>query len=183
MLTLKRSASPDGRIDSLSVELSTPLEHLASPEIRTRASEMLEIQGAIMAQFLGRQRHANGGAPRAAATSPNGQPAQQPAESETKRPAVAGRMLSIGGMDGKWGRRLFITVQVNGQNLRLFGNRKQLGDFVTAAGFPDAAQNIAEGVSLNLPCRVTTKPSDDGRFTNIDQVLPHVAAPQPRARS
>ena len=84
----------------------------------------------------------------------------------------AAELLHIGGMNGKWGRRLFITVQANGHTLKLFGNRQQLADAIVAAGFPERAQGIAEGVELRLPCRILTAPTADGRFRNITQVLP-----------
>ncbi len=41
-----------------------------------------------------------------------------------------------------------------------------------AAGFPDVASQVAEGLEIRLPCRVTTKPSDDGRYVNVERVLP-----------
>jgi len=80
--------------------------------------------------------------------------------------------VDIAGIDGKWGRRLFINVQANGRTLKLFGNRKQLAEHITAAGFWNMADQIAEGIRLNLPCRIITKLSDDGRWLNIEQVLP-----------
>jgi hypothetical protein len=44
----------------------------------------------------------------------------------TQSAAVLAEMVSMGGMDSKWGRRLFIAIQVNGYNLRLFDNRASL---------------------------------------------------------
>ena len=81
-------------------------------------------------------------------------------------------MLGVGGLDGKWGRRLFLRFDVRGRPLRLFGAPKQLADSIAAAGFPDLADDVAEGMRLNLPCRVTMKPSNDGRFLDIVKVLP-----------
>ncbi len=81
-------------------------------------------------------------------------------------------------MDSKWGRRLFINVQVNGKTLKLFGKRDELTAAVVAAGFTGV--QIGEGITLNLPCRVTTKPSPDGKYTNIDKVLPANGQQQPR---
>ena len=46
----------------------------------------------------------------------------------------------------------------------------ELGAAVAAAGFNNV--EIAEGVTLNVACRVTTKPCPDGKYTNIDKVLP-----------
>jgi hypothetical protein len=81
-------------------------------------------------------------------------------------------MVGIGGTDGRWGRRLFIGFQANGQNLRLYGNKAQLAEAIRNAGFPRMAERIEEGVALRVPCRVITKPSPDGRFVNIERVLP-----------
>jgi len=164
-MLVKRSVSPDGRIDSLSVEFSCPVEGMASDGIKDKAKRILTLQADIMGEFLNGREKKNGNGGNGAST-----PSQAPPTDQS--PAVPGRMLSIGGMDGKWGRRLFITVQTNGHNLRHFGNRKQLGEFITAAGFPQFAQNIAEGVKLDLPCRIITEPSADGNYINITHVLP-----------
>jgi hypothetical protein len=59
---------------------------------------------------------------------------------------------------------------VNGKTLKLFGRREELAAAVAAAGFNGV--EIQEGTDLNLPCRVITKPSPDGKYTNIDKVLP-----------
>ena len=53
-----------------------------------------------------------------------------------------------------------------GFRLRLFGKREELAAAVAAAGFNGGA--IEEGIALNLPCRVTTKPSPDGKYTKTD---------------
>jgi hypothetical protein len=81
-------------------------------------------------------------------------------------------------MDGRWGRRLFINVQVNGHTAKLFGTRKQLGEALTAAGYANLAANVAEGMQLNLPCRAITKPTEDGRFLNIEKLFPATVPPQ-----
>jgi len=81
-------------------------------------------------------------------------------------------------MDGRWGRRLFLNVQVNGHMAKLLGNRKQFADAITAAGYADFAANVSEGMQLNLPCRVTTKASEDGWFLNVEKVFPIAASTQ-----
>jgi hypothetical protein len=157
-MSLKRSVSPDGRIDALSIELSCVVDHAGTAGIAARAERMLELQDTIARDFLS----ANGR--HAARTSP---PAPVRADE-----AIPAELLTVGGMDGKWGRRLFIVVQANGRLLRLYGSPKQLGEAIAAAGFPQYAEQIGEGMTLNLPCRVTTSPSPDGRYMNIDKVLP-----------
>ena len=162
-MVIKRSVSPDGRIDSLSVEISCPVERIAAEEINGNAEDILDVQAQVIESFLSR--------------SPNGRRDDVP--SSGNNGAIPAQMLSIGGFDSKWGRKLYIAVQANGKTLKLFGNRKQLGEALTSAGYPYLADHVNEGASLNLPCRITTKPSDDGRYTNVDRVFP-VANPQPR---
>ena len=82
------------------------------------------------------------------------------------------RLLRIGGMDGRYGRRLFLTIQVNGDRLRFFGYKKQLAEALEAAGFPDRAKEVDENMQLDLPCRVITEPSADGKYVNVKEVLP-----------
>jgi len=166
-MVLKRSASPDGRIDSLSVEFACPVADLARSAITEKARTLLAVQADIMQAFLGRKEKA---------PTPPPTPSQ-----ETTEPAVPARLLRVEGMDGKWGRRLFLTVQVNGEMTRLFGSQKQLAAQLAAAGFADIAEKVAEGLDLNLPCRVITKPSPDGRFVNVDRLLP-ADTPRTQAR-
>jgi hypothetical protein len=81
-------------------------------------------------------------------------------------------MVSITGLNTKWGRMLFINIEANYDALKLFGSQKQLGDAIIAAGYPQLASHIDEKVELNIPCRITTKQSEDGRHLNVDQVFP-----------
>ena len=89
-------------------------------------------------------------------------------------------MLSVGGVNTKWGRRLYIAIQANGQTLKFFGSRKNLADALVGAGYAQLAERIDEGKALNVPCRVVTKPSEDGRYVNVEQVLPAETQPQQR---
>jgi len=166
-MLLKRSVSPDGRIDSLSVEFSCPVEEVPATEIKERARKILTLQAAIVGTFL------NGKEPQ------NGQP---DAPEPTGDGAVSAQILNIAGMQGKWGRRLFINVQVNGQTLKLFGNRTQLAEHLAGAGYANLTAQIEEGVSLRVPCRAITKPSPDGRYINVEAVLPALT-PDPQGRS
>jgi hypothetical protein len=173
-MLLKRSVSPDGRIDSLSVEFSFPVGKGSTKDIKLRATRTLKLQGEIVAGFLSQngrkepehpadhEEHGNG----------NGNGAHNGAE-----PA---RMLEIGGINTKWGRRLFIAFQVNGDTLKLFGNRKRLGDALVAIGRPKLADQIEEGLKIDAPCLVTTKES--GQYTNVDEVFPAETPTAPRGR-
>lgn len=160
-MLLKRSVSPDGRINSLSVEFSCPVEEVPATEIKERAQKILTLQGAIVGTFLNRKEPQNG---------------QPDAPEPSGDGAVPAQLLNIAGMQGKWGRRLFINVQVNGQTLKLFGNRTQLAEHLAGAGYANLTAQIEEGVYLRVPCRVITKPSPDGRFLNIEAVLPALSS-------
>ena len=161
LMVIKRSVSPDGRIDSLSVEISCPMERIAPEEINGNAEDILDLQSQVIESFLSRSSTAKrSDAPRG---GNNG--------------AIPAQMLSIGGYDSKWGRKLYIAVQANGKTIKLFGSRKQLGEALTSAGYAYLADHVNEGAMLNLACRITTKRSDDGRYTNVDRVFP-MAIPQ-----
>lgn len=148
-MVIKRSVSPDGRINSLSVEFSWSIEKISPEEITCKASDTLMLQAEIVERFLkGHKR-----------------------DEESSDNAIPAKMLTIGSMPGKWGRRLFINVEASGQALKLFGNRKQLAEYIMAIGFA-GLPNVIEGVRINLPCRVITKPSEDGKYLYIAKVLP-----------
>lgn len=152
-MVLKRSVSPDGRIDSLSVELACAVDRLSADAVCPRAEEALGLQAAIVDAFLG-----------------NGKPAAgSPAEGADD--IVPAHLVNVAGIDTKWGRRLFLNVQANGKTLKLFGSPKQLQQTLSDAGITIAG-SVEEGMQLGVPCRITTKPSDDGRFTNVDKVFP-----------
>jgi hypothetical protein len=157
-MTLKRSVSPDGRIDALSVEFSAAVDPASPEDVKASALATLTLQAAIVDGFVNGRRAER---PRAA---------EEPAPPKERDGAVPARLLSIGGLDGKWGRRLFISIQVNGRTAKLFGTPKQLAAALASAGFPN--REIAEGVTLDLPCRAVTKPTPDGRFLDVEQILP-----------
>ncbi len=158
LMLLKRSVSPDGRIDSLSVEFSCPVASVTSGEIRQQAERILALQSEITAGFL--------------KTNGNGKHAQNGQNGTDDPNAVPGQMLGVASMNGRWGRRLFINVLVNGQVLKLFGSERQLAEAVSATGFVGSADRLVEGYTLNLPCRVVTRPSLDGKYQNIERVYP-----------
>lgn len=158
-MLIKRSVSPDGRIDSLSVEFAYPISKASDEEIQKHAEELMQLQAKITDTF--RKGTGNGAAPSSPASNGGAH----------ANGAVPAQLLAVAGMNGKFGRRLFLTVQVNGQISKFFGNQKQLAEALAAAGFPQFAAHINEGVQLNLPCRVITRPSSDGKYLNIDQVL------------
>jgi hypothetical protein len=164
-MMMKRSVSPDGRIDSISVEFSLPVSGYSNGEIKQRALSTLELQKEIVGAFLALNR--SEGSP--VFTQQNLQP-PKPVNGDGK--PVFARMIDIGKMDGKWGERLYINFAVNGRKSRLFGSAGQLAEQIQSAGYDIDAANVEPGLRLNLACRVVTKPSDDGRYLNVEQVLP-----------
>jgi hypothetical protein len=166
-MVIKRSVSPDKRIDALSVEISCPLGTGDSDDvIRSQAAEVIKLQDQIVQSFL----TTNG--KEASVTTSGGNGGNGPA------PA---KMLGVGGINTKWGRRLYIAIESNGSKLKLFGSRKQLADALVTAGHAQLAERIDEGKPLNVPCRVVTRPSEDGRYINVEQVLPVETRPERRA--
>jgi len=161
-MVIKRSVSPDGRIDSVSVEFSMPVSDRTENEIKAKALKTLQLQREIVTTFLKLNGHAGAGAPSTPQAPPNG----------GNGSPVFARMLDIGKMNGRWGERFFISFQVNGRNSRLFGSPKQLAEHIQAAGCDIEEGNIEAGLRLNLACRVTTKPSEDGKYLNVDKVFP-----------
>jgi predicted nucleic acid-binding Zn finger protein len=160
-MLLKRSVSPDGRIDSLSVEFSCPVDQASAGQIKATAHRTLQLQAEIVQGFLAANGKENGRRP---------EPAAYPAPYGNG--ALPGQMLAIGGINTKWGRRLYIAVQSNGDTLKFFGSRKQLAEALASAGYPQLGERIEEGQQLNVACRIVTKRSEDGRYVNVEQVLP-----------
>ncbi len=156
-MLIRRSVSPDGRIDSLSVEFSRSLNGDSAQQVTSQAEGILRLQSEITRRFLAQNGKENSDRNHPDLSSNGPVPAE---------------MLNVGGMDGKWGRRLFINVQVNGRVIKLFGTQQQLAEHVSAAGFAHLASKVEEGAEIRIPCRVLTKPSFDGRFLNVEQVLP-----------
>lgn len=158
-MILKRSVSPDGKIDALSVEFSVPVSETSPEETRERALQVLAIQDRIALDFLrreGRQQSST-------------RPMSRPNSSDSTESAT---IVEVGGADGRWGRRLFLVFQVNGRRLRFYGRDKKLSEAIRHAGFPDEAESLEEGMRLDLPCRVVTQPTEDGKYLNVVRVLP-----------
>lgn len=166
---IKRSVSPDGKIDALSVEVSAPVDGQTAPEAETRAGRMLALSDRIVDRFLqknGDQLEENGGEPaaprrpepRAKATVPPGR--SEPAE-----------LVTVRGEDGKWGRRLYITVRTEDGYLRLYGTENQLAEHLIDAGYPELSDRIEEDASLRAPCRIVTETNEDG-YVEVTDVLP-----------
>lgn len=172
-MLIKRSISPDGRIDAVSVEFSTPVNGTPVAQIKAQALKTLKLQNEIADAFL----NLNG----------NGEqkPRSQPRKSETEPPpsapangeAVPGRLLDVGTSNGRYGPRLFISVQANGKRYRLYGSAKQLAAYVGYAGEQIQAGELEAGLKLNIPCRVVLTEAGNG-FVNVTRVLRPALPPE-----
>ena len=163
-MLIKRSVSPDGRIDSVSVEFSMPVSDISNGEIKDKAVRTLELQKEIVGTFL----KLNAQKPTTATPSPV--PIPQGNQGADGKP-VSARMIDIGRVRGKWGDRLCINLQVNGRWSRIFGSADQLALQIARAGYHIDPANIEQGLRLNLACLVITQPSADGKYLNIARVL------------
>ena len=164
-MMMKRSVSPDGRIDSISVEFSLPVSGYSNDEIKQQALATLELQKEIVGAFLA----LNGSKASPVLTQRSPQP---PRPMKGDGQPVFARMIDVGKVNGRYGDRLCINFQVNGRTSRLFGSAKQLAEHIQAAGSEIDPANLEPGLRLNLACRVVTIPSDDGKYLNVEKVLP-----------
>jgi hypothetical protein len=188
-MLIKRSISPDGYIDSVSVEFSAPVDDEADEATIQRAKKMLSLQSEIVNGFL--QTNGNGNSKTEVHEGANGNryaaanghansngdgrnPKQQKANGAngSSDNAVPAQLLNIAGMNTRTGWTTFINVQVNGTTAKLFGDKQELAKHITDAGFADIAHRISQGMFLNLPCRVITKRTPDGKYLNIEKVFP-----------
>jgi hypothetical protein len=147
---------------------------VATGGIKELAQVILGLQGEIATGFL----KANGNGRATDNIRPHGKNGSQPhgnnGNGDTPADAVPGLLLGVGSMNTRRGPSLFLSVLVNDKVLKLFGTEKQLGEAVAAAGYPPLAGRLVDGFTLNLPCRVVTKPN--GKYVNIERVYPAEAA-------
>ncbi len=180
-MLLKRSVSPDGRIDALSVELSCPISGLSAAEIMEKARRGLSLQRDITALFLETEESrsekrgthgswdGNGSArSRISETTDGSDDSEDTDESE----AVPAKLQQVGEMNTRYGMRMFIGVQIGSDNLKLFGSRKQLGEHLVTAGYADWQSRLRPGLKLNLPCRAVTV--ENGEYINVERLLPPI---------
>lgn len=154
-IRVKRSVSPNGRIDSLSVEITAPIDGLDADELARRARQIIAGEAKIVEVFLGADQVATASAP-----SGNGA-AETPA-----------RITEIGGMNTEWGRRLFLVFKVNGETARVFGAPRKLADILNSAGLSIDESEVKESIKLDVPCQVVTGRTADGRYLSIERVVP-----------
>lgn len=165
-MLLRRSISPDGFIDSVSVEIELDVEGLSASEIKTRGLKALILESEIAQGYLGSlpaksklplQTHAPHHGHNGAAGN--------------EKAGVPARLLDIGMTRNN---KYYINVKIGNRTAKLFGNAYQLVGKLAKAGQDLTPDAISEGLRLNFPCRALTKPSDDGRYLNVVDLFPVV---------
>lgn len=163
-MTLKRSVSPDGRIDSLSIEFSCPVDLIEPGNIKNQAEQALTLQSEIAARFL------NDNKPKNNTSGSNGN-GDRPERGDTSDYQII-QLTHIAGSQTKYGWRLFINARVNGQDVRLYGDLNKLSEYLTDAGYPDLGRNIHEGNQINVQCRASLKNDPNKKYPVIERILP-----------
>lgn len=158
-MVIKRSVSPDGRIDSVSIEFSLPVAGASEGGIKVQAERALRLQTDIVRQFL--------------SMNDKRQATTQPFQRQNGNGSGgAARVLDLGVSNGPYGERFFLNVAVGRDRARMFGSAKKIADALKALGENIPPEELGAGMRFNLPCRVTTERSADGRYLNVVQLLP-----------
>jgi hypothetical protein len=158
-MLVKPSLSPDGRIDSISLEFSFDVKEESAGDIKSRALKALKLQTDIVESFLGSTK-SNGRGNDAAHTNGNGR---------NTNGAVAARMLDVGIAQTAYGERVFVNFDINGRRARLFGSEQAILAAIAAAGKHLEPNAVEHGLMLNLPCRVETR--ENGKYLNVTKVF------------
>lgn len=183
-LVLKRSVSPDGRIDSLSVEVQQTVELGRHDDALRQATDTITLEDRIIGYFLQRsQPEGNGNAASGHSGNGHARNGYRPSGNGYSRPTAASgngaapvpaELTHIGGMQTRYGWRWYINVRVNGQEVRLFGNKTQLANYLHDAGYQAQNFPIANDSQLRMPCRVVLGQKPDSKYLTVEQVLPSV---------
>lgn len=160
-MLIKRSISPDGRIDSISIEFAFALAEATVSQIKSQALKTLRLQTEIVRGFL----------KGAAAKTNTGRTQSQP-QAQKGNGAAYARLLDVGVTNGQYGERFYLNVEVNGRRARMFGTAGQIARAISVTGERVYARDIEPGMRIDLPCRVLTQESRDGRYLNVTRVLP-----------
>jgi hypothetical protein len=184
-LVLKRSVSPDGRIDSLSVEIHQTVG-LGGPEDALRqATDTIALEDRIVGFFRQRSHPqgygqaqnggayaGNGQAHHGYPPSGNGYAPPAPGAPGYGAAPVPAELTHIGGMQTKRGYSLYLNVRVNGQDARLFGPADKLAGYIADAGYQPNGFHIARDTQLRLPCQVELDRKTNSKYPVIERVLP-----------
>lgn len=164
-MMVRRSLSPDGLINSVTVEIDLSIDGLSAKEIRARGLKALELETqiarahfsiAMPLQPLSLVK------PKTKDNSGNGADGGEDL-------AAPARLLDIGKTkNGGY----FINVKVGGKKAKLFGSKMEMVRQLAGIGQDLTPEAISEGLQLDFSCRAITKLSEDGRYLNVVRLLP-----------
>ena len=174
-LVLKRSVSPDGRIDSLSVELSVPVTGMTPDDVAAKADESLALQEIVAKRFLARPTNRSAAPPKtekpAGRAKAKTAAAPKPAPTEdVPANTVLGVVRYVGTAKSPFGVNYTLSVQVEDERFRYFGSQKKVHAILTSLGSDLEQKDVVDGLKLQLPCRVTLV--QKGEYTNVEAVFP-----------
>lgn len=163
-MLLKRSMSPDGRINSISVEIELGIGGVSIQEIKTKGLEALKLETEIAQGYL-----ASLPSPASLTAQTKARAKAQNGSAEESELAVPARLIDIGKTNNYC---YFINVKVGDITAKLFGTARQLAAHLAMAGHVLTPEAISDGLKLNLPCRAITKPTSDGCYINVVRISP-----------
>lgn len=163
-MMVRRSLSPDGEINSVTVQIDLSIDGLSAKEIRVRGLKALELETQIARAHL-----STAPTPQPLAlVRPEAQGQSRNGAAEGDGPAIPARLLDIGKTkNGSY----FINVKVGGKKAKLFGSKMQLMRHLAGIGQDLTPEAISEGLQLDYSCRAITRLSDDGRYLNVVRLL------------
>jgi len=174
-LLLKRSVSPDGRINALSVEFSLACDLGNAQMVMDDAIFTLGLQAKIVERFLSSHRPTGNGSRPPANGNGRGNDHALPLGEP-----IPARLRDIDGMQTRMGWSYYINVEVGDQLVKLFGNRRKIQDYIGDAGYENAPQvrNIAKGTALDIPCRVILSRRENDKYLSVEEVMPVSTPPE-----
>jgi hypothetical protein len=161
---LVRSLSTNGKVEVVSVKLDLPLDGLTTQQIIAQGLNALKLETEIIESFF-----SGAISPPLTAVPVNGHRRFADSTAEEEESAVPATLVDIGKTKNN---AYFINVKVGAQTARLFGHRRDLVMQLARAGVDLTPEAISERLTLNIPCRAVTKPSNDGRYLLVVKLFP-----------
>ena len=164
-MTLKRSVSPDGHINSFSVELTIPGSDESGPYPGPEVLAALEHQESVVGEFM-KNCTRNNGRERG---QQRGNGTQQGNGHDHPTGPVPAVLRDVGGAQTRYGWRYFLNVDIDGRTYKLFGTPQKLSEHLAGIGLGGIP--IEHGESIDQPCMAVLGKSQCGRYTNVVQLL------------
>ena len=178
-MLLKRSVSPDGRIDSLSIEFTIPVGAMEPGDVSAKAEAGLALQDAVATSFLSKAapRSAAPKADKPTARAARPKSASQAAAKKAPAPvpvpgnASHGVVRYVGTAKSPFGVNYTLSVEIGGERYRYFGSQKKVHGVLVSLGSTIEQEDVVDGLRLDLPCRATLVDTPSG-YTNVEAIFP-----------